>query len=360
MAGNFTETGGVQTQSGLAPFFSDPGLSSLGTFIPEVWAAAYLEDLMANLVLGSPLVVNRQYEGNIQGQGDTVRIPHHGNTTVAVNSGYTPYSDVPSPDRATIDSLVLRINEAFTMGFEVDDLHQLQSAAGIDLLSALFQEQARATAEAFDKKIVNTITQAISTKDANNITGGTPQAPTYGTLHGKVATINLKAADPLYEGIVQMRMIMDINNIPQTGRYLVVGPLEYSTLLKDSRFINAAAYGGSSVLINGEVGQILGLPVLVSNTVGAHLTDPTLSLLPGVAGGQMGLRGTKNKGVGHQGIQMITGHNMAVTMATQLTRLEAYRPEKRFTTAVKGLTVFGAKVIRPEALVVATLPYAAA
>jgi hypothetical protein len=355
---SFTELNGVQTQTGKAPFFSAAGLNSLGTFIPEIWAAQYLEDLMSNLVIGSPLVVNRQYEGEIQGQGDTVRIPHHGNTTVAVNSGYTPYSDIPSPDRATIDSMVLRINDAFTMGFEVDDLHQLQTAAGIDLLSALFLEQARATAEAFDKRIVNSITQALTGKDSNNVTGGTPTVPTYGNLHGTVAKINLKATDPLYEGIVQMRLIMDINNVPQAGRYLVVGPLEYSSLLKDTRFITANAYGGSSVIIHGEVGQILGLPVLVSNTIGGHFADATLKLLPGVVGNGMGERGTKQKGVNYEGIQMFTGHNMAVTMATQLTRLEAYRPQARFTTAVKGLTVFGAKVIRPEALVVATLPYA--
>lgn len=355
---NFTEANGVATQTGKAPFFSAAGLNSLGTWIPEIWAAQYLEDLKSALVIGSPMVVNRQYEGDIQGQGDTVRIPHYGSTTVAVNSGYTPYSDIPTPDRATIDSLVMRINDSFTLGFEVDDLHQLQSASGTNLLEALFREQARATAEAFDKKIVTAITQALTSKDSNNVTGGTAQNPTYGALHGKVASINLKAADPIYEGIVQMRLIMDINNVPQAGRYLVVGPLEYSTLLKDPRFITANAYGGGAVLINGEVGQILGLPVLVSNTIGGHFLDASLKLLPGVVGGMVGERGTKAKGVNYEGIQMFCGHNMAVTMANQLTRLEAYRPEKRFTTAVKGLTVFGAKVIRPEALVVATLPYA--
>lgn len=349
----FTETGGVAKQSGNAPFFSAAGLNTLGTWIPEIWAAQYIEDLRAELILGSPLVVNRQYEGNIQGQGDTVRIPHFGSTTVAVNSGYTPYSDIPTPDRATVDALTLRVNQAFTLGFEVDDLHQLQTAEGVSLMEALFREQARATAEAFDATIVNTIKQALTGKDANNGNAN---------LHGSIYSINPKATDDLYDTIVSMRTVMDINNIPQAGRFLVVGPLEYSTLLKDQRFINAASYGAEnltdSVIVNGNVGHILGLPVIVSNTVGSHLTDAKLSLLPGVKGGQVGERGTKAKGTNYETIQMIAGHNMAVTMAQQLTRLEAYRPEKRFTTAVKGLTVFGCKVIRPEALVASTLPFA--
>lgn len=347
----FTETNGVAKQSGNAPFFSSAGLNTLGTWIPEIWAAQYIEDLRAELVLGSPMVVNRQYEGNIQGQGDTVRIPHFGSTTVAVNSGYTPYSDIPSPDRATVDALTLRVNQAFTLGFEVDDLHQLQTAEGVSLMEALFREQARATAEAFDATIVNTIKQALTGKDANNNNAN---------LHGSVFSINPKAADDLYSTIVQLRTVMDINNIPQAGRFLIVGPLEYSTLLKDQRFINAAAYGAGSVITNGNVGTILGLPVIVSNTVGQHLTDPTLMNLPGVKGGQVGERGTKAKGTNYETIQMIAGTNMAVTMAQQLTRLEAYRPEKRFTTAVKGLTVFGCKVIRPEGLVCSTLPFAPA
>jgi hypothetical protein len=349
----FTETNGIAKQSGNAPFFSSAGLSSLGTWIPEIWAAQYIEDLKAALVLGSPMVVNRNYEGNIANQGDTVRIPHFGNTTVAVNSGYTPYSDLPTPDRATVDALTLRVNQAFTLGFEVDDLHQLQTAEGANLLEALFREQARATAEAFDATIVNTVKQAITGKDANNGNAN---------LHGSIPSVNPHAADPIYETIVQMRTMLDINNVPQDGRYLVVGPVEYASLLKDDRFINAARYGtdmlSESVIVNGVVGQILGLPVLVSNTVGSHLTDPAYAALAGNTGTQLGVRGTKNKNVGYTTIQMIIGHNMGVTMAQQLTRLEAYRPEKRFTTAVKGLTVFGCKVIRPESIVVSTLPYA--
>jgi hypothetical protein len=347
----FTETNGVAKQSGNAPFFSSAGLSSLGTWIPEIWAAQYIEDLKAALVLGSPMVVNRNYEGNIANQGDTVRIPHFGNTTVAVNSGYTPYSDIPSPDRATVDALTLRVNQAFTLGFEVDDLHQLQTATGANLLEALFREQARATAEAFDATIVNTVKQAITGKDANNGNAN---------LHGSVASVNPTADDSIYDTIVKMRTMLDINNVPQDGRYLVVGPVEYSSLLLDPRFINAAAYGAGSVITNGNVGTILGLPVLVSNTIGVHLTDAAYASLPGNTGTQLGVRGTKNKNVGYTTIQMIIGHNMGVTMAQQLTKLEAYRPEKRFTTAVKGLTVFGCKVIRPESIVVSTLPYATA
>ena len=88
--------------------------------------------------------------------------------------------------------------------------------------------------------------------------------------------------------------------------------------------------------------------MIVSNTIGSHLTDAQYADLPGVAGGY----GVRAPNSGGENIHMLVGHPMAVTMVGQLTQMEAYRPEKKFTNAVKGLYIFGTKVIRPEALVV--------
>lgn len=340
----FSETGGVAKQTG-QNFFSTAPLNTVGTWIPEIWAAQFHEDLMASLILGSPLMVNRQYEGLVQRQGDTVRIPHWANS-VAITPGYTPYQDINSPDRANLDSLILRINQGYTFGFEVDDLHQLQTAEGVSLMEGLMREAARSAAEYMDKTIVNVLLQGVAGKDANNNNAA---------LHGKVYSEAATAGATVYDLAVKARTVLDINNVPQQGRFLLTGPSEYAALLKDQRFIDASAYGGSSVLINGEVGRILGMPVLVSNTVGDHLKDATLSTLPGVAGNQpMGVRGTKNKGVAYDTIKLVAGHPGAITMANQLTELDSYRPEKRFTTAVKGLEIFGCKIMRPEYLTVIT------
>lgn len=341
----FAEANGVTKQTG-QNFFKTAPLNTMGTWIPEIWSSQFIEDLQASLILGSSLMVNRQYEGLVRNQGDTVRIPHF-NNSVTVTAGYTPYSEVASPDRANLDSLLLRVNEGFTFGFEVDDLHQLQTASGVSLMEGLVREAARTTAEYMDAKIVNVILKATTGKDANNA-----DAALHGTAHTEV----YNGTDEVYDLALRQRTILDINNVPQSGRFILIGPSEYATILKDPRFIDASQYGAGAVVTNGEVGRILGMPVLVSNTIGSHLTDATLSQLPGVAGGQLGIRGTKNKGVAYETIKMVVGHTSAITLAEQLTRMESYRPEKKFTTAVKGLEIFGAKCMRPEYLTVVTNP----
>lgn len=100
----------------------------------------------------------------------------------------------------------------------------------------------------------------------------------------------------------------------------------YGLLLKDDRFVKYTP-SADQVLRTGQVGQAAGFEIFISNNV------PNTT-------------GTKYK--------ILCGHPMAITFADQIDKVEAYRPERRFADAVKGLHVYGAKVIRPEALVVVT------
>jgi hypothetical protein len=96
-------------------------------------------------------------------------------------------------------------------------------------------------------------------------------------------------------------------------------------LLKDSRFVSTGSAQAESRLANAVIGEAAGFTVIKSNNV------PNTSA-------------TKYR--------IIAGHNMAWTMAMQLAKIEAYRPEKRFADAVKGLQLYGATVVRPQALAV--------
>ncbi|AZU97381.1 major capsid protein [Thermobifida phage P318] len=335
----FVDNGnGTYTQKGNT-FFQGTGNADLGTFIPEIWTSQLFLDLEASLILSSGAVSNRQYEGHFQRQGDTVRIPHF-QDTASVSEGYDPYGEIGPANRAELDSILVRVDQARTIHFEVDDLHQLQTQEGLSLMQALTQQHARALAESMDRHVAATIKDAIFGVDRNS--GG-------GALHGEVKQLTPPATGTeIYQKIIEARTILDINNVPQNGRYLIVGPAEYAKLLTDENFIDASKYGAGSVLANGEVGRVAGMTVIVSNTIGSHLTDAQYADLPGVAGGY----GVRASNSGGENIHMLVGHPMAVTMVGQLTQMEAYRPEKKFTNAVKGLYIFGTKVIRPEALVV--------
>jgi N4-gp56 family major capsid protein len=210
----------------------------------------------------------------------------------------------------------------------------------MNLMQNLTQTHARALAESMDRHVASTVKAAINGLDHNFADG---------TLHGSVAQLTPPAdGTAIYTKVIEARTILDINNVPVDGRYLLLGPAEYAKILLDPNFIDASKYGAGSVLVNGEVGRIAGMTVVLSNTIGSHLTDAQYSSLPGVAGAY----GVRAQNSGGENIHMIVGHSMALSTIGSLTKLEAYRPEKKFTNAVKGLYVFGSKLMRPEAMVV--------
>jgi len=276
---------------------------AITNFIPQIWSARLLENLRKNLVYGQPGVINRDYEGEIRAYGDTVKINAIGPITVA---DYTKNQDINAPETLSDSQRTLVIDQAKYFNFLIDDVDQAQTNP--KLMDAAMQEAAYALADKADQFIASLYV------NAGNALGNdtTPLVPDKNTA---------------YEMLVDAAVKLDEANIPRTGRYVIVPPWFYGLLLKDDRFVKAGTPTSDNVLRNGEVGQAAGFSVFVSNNV------PNTS-------------GAKYK--------ILAGHPMGITFAEQITKVEAYRPEKRFADAVKGLHLYGAKVIRPEALVVVT------
>lgn len=307
--------------------------TGLQTFIPEVWIAQLWEDLEAGLILSSPTVTNRRIEGAIQKHGDTVRVPHVLDT-VQIGNSFDAYGEIGAADKAALDSLTMTINQVRTFHFEVDSLHQARTQEGVSLMAELVKQAGRNLAESIDKHVAATIISAITGKDLN----GTNAA---NSLHGSIK--QLAVPSDIYSTVVDAATELDINNVPQEGRYIILGPKEYASVRKDERFIDNARYGGDSVVINGQVGTMLGMPVIVANTIGSHLDGTGLPVKKGV----------RNPHNAAKGVHLMVGHNMAVSYAGQLSEMRSYEPEKKFTQAVKGRFYFGCKIMRPEALVIA-------
>ena len=130
--------------------------------------------------------------------------------------------------------------------------------------------------------------------------------------------------------MVDLSVKLDEANVPTQGRWAVIPPWYHGVLVKDQRFVSYAAV---DVLYNRNVGQAAGFEILISNNVPS--VAPTGANAP-----------TTNRSI------VIAGHQMAFSYAEQINQVEAYRPEKRFGDAVKGLHLYGGQVIRPEALAV--------
>lgn len=277
---------------------------SLENFIPEIWSARLLANLNKALVFGQPGVVNRDYEGEIQAAGDTVRINNIGRVTVR---DYTKNTDIVTPDDLTDAQSLLLIDQQKYFNFQVDDIDKVQQKPKV--MGEAMGEAAYALADEVDTRIAGLYTDADT---ANNIgSSGSPKTD-LGTL-GKA-----------YEYLVDLGTELDEANVPTAGRWVIVPPWYEGQLLKDDRFVSFGTVANVANLQNGMIGRAAGFDVLKSNNVSNNATT----------------------------WRIMSGSPIAISMADQIAETEAYRPEKRFGDAIKGLHVYGTKVIRSAALAV--------
>lgn len=279
---------------------------AVDTFIPEVWASQLLIALQARYVFAQGGVINRDYEGDIAAYGDTV---HIGSLTAPTVATYTKNSTSISPATLTTTDQTLLIDQSKYFAFEIDDVDKRQVRNDGDLMAKaafLAAQELVKTTDAFLSGLMTTNAGAVLTAQ-------------------DVAT-----ADAAYLLVRNLRVKLDKANVPTDGRFLIVSPEFYALILGDPRFIDASKYGTNAPIMNGEVGRIVGFSVIVSNTLpaGTAGTSPEVSNF------------------------VVAGHSMATTFADQINSIEAYRPQDSFSDALKGLHLYGAKVVRPEALAV--------
>lgn len=279
---------------------------AVDTFIPEVWSATLLTALEERHVLAQDGLVNRDYEGEIAQFGDTVHIGSLSDPTI---STYTKNSTVISPQTLTTTDDTLTIDQSKYFAFEVDDVDMRQARAGGQLLTKAATRSAVGLRETLDTYLATTIVAG----------AGTIMTPD-----------TVSTADEAFLLLRQLRMQLNKDNVPADGRFVVISPEFEALILGDARFTDASKYGTNAPIMNGEIGRALGFRIFVSN----NLPEGTAGTLPAVSN------------------FVIAGHSMATTLAEQINKVEAYRPPDSFSDAIKGLHLYGALVVRPEALVV--------
>ena len=273
---------------------------AITTFIPELWSARLLYALEKSHVATN--LVNRDYEGVIANQGDTVHINSIGAVTV---KDYTRNSNIADPEILTTADQTLEIDQAKYFNFQVDDVDKAQISG--EIIDTAMGRSAYALADVSDAFLLKTIANGVAS--ANKI--------------GAKATLTALTASNVYENIVKMRTLLDKANVPTTGRTIVVPPEVYALLLLDDRFAKSGSDSGQNALLNGMVGRVAGFDVFMSN-----------NCVSGADGGS-----------GSTAYFVITAQvASATTYAEQIIKTEGYRMESRFADGVKGLHVYGAKV----------------
>ena len=284
-------------------------------FIGTVWSARLLENLQKSLVYGQNGVINRDYEGELAGKGSTVKITSIGDITIG---DYAKDTDIALPEALNDAQTTLVATESKYFNFAIDDVSRAQMSNNI--MDGAMRQSAYNLANVADQFVAATMVAGVAS--ANKI--GTNAA-------GKVPdTTPLNTA---YEYMLQMGTMLSDADVPREGRWIIVPPWFSEKLALDARFTQSPALSGD-LLMNGVVKQAAGFTVLESNNV------PTVAGTGGDAG--------------KINYKIVAGSGIATTFADSVSKVEAYRPERRMSDAVKGLHVYGAKVVRPVALALLT------
>lgn len=276
----------------------------LDLITPTVWAANLLRPLYKSLVWAT--LANRDYEGEIRNYGDTVKINEIGDISV---SDYAKFITTGSTSTAlTWQALsaaqkMLLIDKAKSFSFAVDDVDMIQNNPKV--MAEAMSRAAYAIGDQIDKDIAT----AAAANSGNIITATTVSSASVLTL------------------VSQMARKLDEANVPQGERFIVVPPFIHQDLVESfSGGISATAVPkifDNGVIANGFVGQVYGFNVLMSNNY------PTTS-----------------------STAIVTAfHRSAITFAGQLAQIKRVEREDYFDQGVKGLYLYGIKVVRPSAVV---------
>lgn len=273
-------------------------------FRPEIWSAQLLVGLRKSLVYGGPGIVNRDYEGEIRQAGDTVRITSISDPTI---NDYVANSTTIVPETLTDAQRTLLIDQCKYFAFEVDDVDARQAIGNV--IPEAMSRAAYKLADIADQFIAGLYTGVQSANIATAVTSIVAATDT--TWH--------LAYDAV---LVPLKVVLDEANVPTMGRYVVIPPWLHGIMLRDPRFVRVDESGTSEGLRNGQVGRAAGFDILLSNNVPVNGAVYTVQ----------------------------AGISTAITMAEQINKTEAYRPQDSFGDAVKGLALYGAKLIRPDCI----------
>lgn len=333
-AGN---TNGAQAQFNGTTFTAES--YAAGGFIPDIWSGKLVEKFYASTVLAA--ITNTDYEGEIKNMGDTVHI--RTKPTIDIQP-YTTDSQL-TLQRPVGGNVSLLINQGFYFNTILDDVMDVQS--DLNLLSMWSDDAAEQLKIKIDSEVLQYVYNTPVTQNmgatagaiSGNLNLGTTAAPL------TIDSTNPSGADitPL-QLILRMGQVLDEQNIPETGRWVVI-PAWMATAIKLSELRQVFLSGDSvTMLRNGRLGMIDRFTIYVSN------------LLPNAgstwSAGDNG--GTNPLSVANSGL-IYAGHAHGLTFASQVQKVETLRSEMTFGTILRGLQVYGRQTVDGKALVQAVV-----
>ena len=299
------------------PFGGDasaPSTAYSGTFIPEIWSGKLIEKFYATTALAA--ISNTDYEGEIKNKGDKVKIRTRPTITIRDYDANQPLQ----VERPSSNIVELTIDRGKYFNTVEDDVIGVQS--DINMLTMWADDAAQQMKITIDTDVLDEIYSDISSVNKGATAGRLSANINLGATSSPISLTSSNAIDKL----IDLGQVLDEQNIPETGRWVVI-PAWYASRLKKSDLKDASITGdGTSVLRNGRLGMIDRFTLYSSN------------LLPQVTDGSDTVT------------RIYAGHSHGLTFASQMTKMETLRSEQTFGDLMRGLQVYGFKVLDGTAL----------
>ena len=285
---------------------------SIKNFIPTIWSTKILQHMRDNLVYGG--LVNRDYEGEIKRRGSSVEVSMPGEVTIKdmptrTHGETKAIREIDAPEGMEVQKVTLLIDQEKYFNFGVDDVDKVQM--NLDLMNSYTESASYGFQSTIEKHIAKKMAEEAK------LVLGTDEQPIALT------------SENIYKQLIKMKVGLDKANVPPVGRFVVLPPEAEGLLLEDNKFVYVGTSSSEDSLKNGKVFRACGFDIAISNNVPVN----------------------ENK------YKIIATYKGSTTFAQQLLETKAYSPEKGFGDALKGLVVFGAKVVRPDKIVCMTATF---
>lgn len=266
-------------------------------FIPTIWAEAINRELERLHVFVAD--TNREYEGKVSKQGDSVRILGVGKPTITTQASKS--ITLSGAEEIADLSQTMNINQVAYFNYKIDDIDKRQAVGG--LMEAMSKETSEGLADVMDRYVADL------SKAKNAV------------LYNSSATTITK--DNVLETIDNLLVELLKNDVKRTSKITLTVPPAIAMILKRA-YVDLDT-NNSEKLANGAIGKYNGVTIKESNNVAKDNSGNFL-------------------------VQMKT--DRAIAFANPMTHTEAYRPENGFSDAVKGFILYDAMIVRPKELIV--------
>lgn len=331
-----------------APFNTSTAHSP--AFIPTLWS----KKLNAKYYVDNQLteIVNTNWEGEIKNQGDTVRIRIA--PTLTINDytvGQNLSYEVPLPNYQD-----MTVDKGKTFSFQVNDV--LEAQADLDMMNMYMEDAAKQMKISIaDEVYFNTFVQTAGAT-------GVPAtyyaaAGNYGANAGvKSGALNLGTTDVpidvtttannLLQLILKMGAALDEQNVPESSRWLLLTPYDRQILMMSDLGKSYISGDSSSIVRTGKVGMIDRFNIYVSNLLPHRAADK--AWVSGQTATSTGVAYDTTDNTAQR--MIIAGTKDAISFASQVNKTETLRNQSDFGDLVRGLQVYGRKVVKGEALTI--------